>query len=220
MSLSGMRRSRVRASGRPTLGTLRQLPQLRTGAARRGATTPPPDNRQDQKARGSPARGHPGLDRLPRRPRPQAGCGRGLRYLSAPPTNNFRMARPKNPERIRLAHCEIVCVNCHRRRTARRACGWRLDPETRLALEPCALKGRNFSVVLEVLRGRECLDCGEADFGRARFRPRRPEERLGGGSRCSARGAGTPEERDCSLRDPVCQLPSSADPRGTWRLPP
>jgi hypothetical protein len=45
-----------------------------------------------------------------------------------------------------ISRCEVVCVNCHRRRTARRASA-----------------ARNFAHLEAILRRSGCLDCGERD---------------------------------------------------------
>jgi hypothetical protein len=63
-----------------------------------------------------------------------------------------------------MARCEVVCANCHRRRTARRA-GWR---RADIAVPPRrpypnALVARNFAHVLGILATNACVDCGEAD---------------------------------------------------------
>lgn len=60
-----------------------------------------------------------------------------------------------------LALCDVVCANCHRRRTARRAAFHRF---TRLAPEYwTAAQRRNRLRVLEILEASACADCGEDD---------------------------------------------------------
>jgi L-lysine 2,3-aminomutase len=59
--------------------------------------------------------------------------------------------------------CEVVCVNCHRRRTARRGLSWRLSP-AQVAAEAWAPRRRNFLFLLKILQHACCLDCGEADI--------------------------------------------------------
>jgi hypothetical protein len=64
-----------------------------------------------------------------------------------------------------LASCEIVCTNCHRRRTARRGRFWRTDP-ARLADDPLLLPGerRNLEYLHGVLSAAACRDCGCAEL--------------------------------------------------------
>jgi hypothetical protein len=67
--------------------------------------------------------------------------------------------------RDEIAACEVVCVNCHRRRSAQRGDWWRLDPD-RLAdshdLLPTQI--RNLAFVGQFLIGSACVDCGLKDI--------------------------------------------------------
>jgi hypothetical protein len=59
----------------------------------------------------------------------------------------------------------VVCVNCHRRRTARRAPSWRTDPRS-LDTNRRLLPGerRNMQLIRETLMRSPCADCGLRDL--------------------------------------------------------
>ena len=64
-----------------------------------------------------------------------------------------------------LQQCEVVCVNCHRRRTGRRAKWrratkqwWRTEPPKRYET------ARNFAYAYSHLERSPCCDCGESDI--------------------------------------------------------
>jgi transposase-like protein len=62
-----------------------------------------------------------------------------------------------------IARCEVVCANCHRRRTGRRA-GWRrAAPEQGDRPYATASIARNFAHLHEILARSSCTDCGEHD---------------------------------------------------------
>lgn len=64
-----------------------------------------------------------------------------------------------------MALCEVVCVNCHRRRTAQRSPSWRLCPDE-LEGNRRLLPGerRNLLFVRDFLVNSNCADCGENDL--------------------------------------------------------
>ena len=63
-----------------------------------------------------------------------------------------------------IARCEVVCTNCHRRRTATRA-GWRRAAASGAVTRPYPTPAveRNLVHVYDVLRHSACADCGVTD---------------------------------------------------------
>jgi hypothetical protein len=79
-------------------------------------------------------------------------CGRLVR-------EGYRLERVK----AEIARCELVCANCHRRRTAKRVRSWRVDPEWRSSRSTRPSRCRNPLFLLDYLRDTPCVDCGERD---------------------------------------------------------
>jgi hypothetical protein len=67
--------------------------------------------------------------------------------------------------RQEIALCEVVCVNCHRRRTTRRGSSWRTDPWA-LHKNTHLLSGerRNMELIRDTLLAFGCVDCGLRDL--------------------------------------------------------
>jgi hypothetical protein len=73
------------------------------------------------------------------------------------------LAVPLTRLEAEIARCEVVCVNCHRRRTATRA-GWSLlDPGSVAKLRSRPRVRRNVAWLYEQLGRSRCVDCGERD---------------------------------------------------------
>ena len=62
-----------------------------------------------------------------------------------------------------LAGCEVVCVNCHRLRTASREKSWRVDPACVDDMDGLtACERRNMAYIRQVLTRSRCIDCGDS----------------------------------------------------------
>ena len=71
-----------------------------------------------------------------------------------------------SPRRIakEIEQCEVVCVNCHRRRTARRARSWRFADRSLEKQHLTPGQQRNLFWVRDLLLASSCVDCGLDDF--------------------------------------------------------
>jgi ferredoxin len=62
-----------------------------------------------------------------------------------------------------IMRCEVVCANCHRRRTARRGDWKRLRAEGQRPLHRKPFVDRNLRWIYQELRAAACVDCGLVD---------------------------------------------------------
>jgi hypothetical protein len=123
-------------------------------------------------------------------------------------------------ERIKaeIANCELVCANCHRRRTARRIRSWRLDSDWRTSRCTRRLRRRNLLFLLDYLRTVPCIDCGETDPVVLDFDHVGPK-RAGVVQLAGKEHAIASLERGCAVRGAVRKLPQATDYRRAGALP-
>ena len=76
----------------------------------------------------------------------------------------WRLGRSLNELKAEVGRCEVVCVNCHRRRTARRGNWWRLNPERPPPAIQRPRQTRNLRWIYARLQTSACADCGERDI--------------------------------------------------------
>jgi len=120
-----------------------------------------------------------------------------------------------------IARCQVVCVNCHRRRTARRG-GWRRADPSELSRRPYPTKfvARNFAHLDAILARSACVDCGEADRLVLEFDhigPKRGKVTTLAWSGCSL-AALEAEIAQCEIRCATCHRRMTAKRGGHFRF--
>ena len=81
--------------------------------------------------------------------------------------------------------CEVVCANCHRKRTARSQNWSRLTPDTIKLADP--RQARNANYIISYLQEHPCVSCGETDLTCLDFDHRDPSEKVAGVGDMAAR---------------------------------
>jgi hypothetical protein len=117
-----------------------------------------------------------------------------------------------------VARCDVVCANCHRRRTARRQ-GWRVvDRRWKDGWRSKQLE-RNVLFATDVLRASGCVDCGELDLCVLEFD--HVGAKTGGVMRLARREVGldrlSAEIQRCDVRCVNCHRRRTAREAGAFR---
>ena len=118
-----------------------------------------------------------------------------------------------------IERCEIVCANCHRRRTAQRAERFRVTGRPSPSWSPSQL--RNHRHVLAVLERNPCVDCGESDPIVLDF-DHRGDKRSAVSVMAAWASVATLEQEiaKCEVRCANCHRRKTLAERGSYRLPP
>ncbi len=76
----------------------------------------------------------------------------------------WRLGRSLEELEAEVAQCQVVCVNCHRRRTSQRAGWWRADASQPPPPGQSERVTRNLRFIYRQLATSGCVDCGERDI--------------------------------------------------------
>jgi hypothetical protein len=121
-----------------------------------------------------------------------------------------------------LAMCEVVCVNCHRKRTALRGAWRRARPDWRKALTGLTpQEARNVSIAYSALERSGCVDCGIRDLRVLDFdhvAPGKTANVLDLARRAVRETRLTAEIRRCEVRCANCHRRRTLAVQGSYRL--
>lgn len=138
-------------------------------------------------------------------------------------SNLVSAARSVSALQAELERCEVVCVNCHRARTATRG-GWRrARPDWRTPSETRSPhEDRNIVRALEVLERSGCVDCGWRDLRALDFD--HLGDKIDSVTRLAAGGCSLArleaEIAKCAVRCGNCHRRRTATMGGYWRARP
>jgi hypothetical protein len=122
--------------------------------------------------------------------------------------------------RPEIAKCEVLCANCHQRRTAQsKAAHYKLMASTAVPSFRLAANMRNSRLVLQRLANSACVDCGVADSLILQFDHRGEKTRdIGWFVSSGSPARRVAEELDkCDVRCANCHRRRTAKERGWFR---